>query len=254
MKRTVALVLGLVLAAPALVGCGADDDPGSGDKTTLTVFAASSLTRVFGELEKAYETDHPDVDVVISFDSSSTLAAQVTEDAPADVLATADQQSMQVIVDAADADGDPKLFATNTMAIVTPPDNPAGIESIDDLAGSDFVVCDPSAPCGAVAAEILDNAGVKATPASLEDKVTAVLSKVTLGEADAGLVYVSDAQGAGDDVNTVDIPDDVNAVTPYFIAAIAGSAHADLAAAEAIGERAAQRLLEQGAAQWLASS
>lgn len=232
MKRLVQLAVAASLLTATATACGGDDDSdgGSGGTTQLTVFAASSLTNPFGELEKAFEKDHADVDVVISFDSSTTLATQIAEDgAPADVLATADQESMAILVDADDTAADPVSFASNTMAIVTPPDNPADIKGLDDLPGTDFVLCDPSAPCGKVSEQILRNAGVDATPVSLEDKVTAVLSKVTLGEADAGMVYVSDAQGAGDDVKTIDIPGDVNVSTPYFIATVKDSKHADLA-------------------------
>jgi molybdate transport system substrate-binding protein len=218
-----------VIAALSLSSCGGDDNGGSGDKTKLTVFAASSLTNTFGELEKAFEKDHPDVDVVISFDSSSTLATQITSGSPADVLATADQPSMQIIVDAGDNAVTPKPFASNTMAVVTPPDNPAGITSVSDIDKGDFVVCDPSAPCGEVAARILQKAGVTAKPASYGEKVTAVLETVELGEADAGMVYVTDAQTAGDKVNAIDIPDDLNVVTPYYIAAVKDSPNADLA-------------------------
>ncbi|HSS68533.1 MAG TPA: molybdate ABC transporter substrate-binding protein [Nocardioidaceae bacterium] len=220
------------LAAVAVLGlssCGGDDGGSGGDKTKLTVFAASSLTNTFGELEKAFEKDHPDVDVVISFDSSSTLATQITSGSPADVLVTADQASMQIIVDAGDNAATPQPFASNTMAVVTPPDNPAGITSVSNIDKGDFVVCDPSAPCGEVAAQILEKAGVTAKPVSYGEKVTAVLETVELGEADAGMVYITDAQGAGDQVHAIDIPDNLNVVTPYYIAAVKDSANADLA-------------------------
>ena len=115
------------------------------------------------------------------------------------------------------------------MAIVTPEGNPAAIEAVGDLTGTDFVVCDPSAPCGAVAAQILRNAKVTTTPVSLEDKATAVLSKVTLGEVDAGIVYVTDARTAGTDVTRVDIPRSLNEVTPYYISVVKGSSNAALA-------------------------
>jgi molybdate transport system substrate-binding protein len=136
---------------------------------------------------------------------------------------------MEIIVDAGDNAATPKSFASNTMAVVTPPDNPAGITSISDIDKGDFVVCDPSAPCGEVAAQILQKAGVTAKPASYGEKVTAVLQTIELGEADAGLVYVTDAQAAGDKVNTIDIPAGLNVVTPYFIAAVKDAAHVDLA-------------------------
>jgi molybdate transport system substrate-binding protein len=225
-------MVGAALLASALASCGGDDGsgdsgPGSG---TLVVFAASSLTNPFGELETAFENDHDGVDVQMSFDSSTTVAEQITESAaPADVLATADQKSMQILVSAGKNAEDPVSFSSNTMAVVTPPDNPAGVKNLADLADTDFVLCDPSVPCGAVADEILANAGINAKPVSLEDKVTSVLSKVELGEADAGMVYVSDAQGAGDKVQTIDIPDDVNVVTPYFISAVKDSDNAELA-------------------------
>jgi molybdate transport system substrate-binding protein len=115
------------------------------------------------------------------------------------------------------------------MAIVTPPDNPAGITGVSDIGAGDFVVCDPSAPCGEVAARILDKAGVTAKPASYGEKVTAVLETVELGEADAGMVYVSDAQAAGDKVHAIDIPANLNVVTPYYIAPVVGSSNVDLA-------------------------
>ena len=236
--RAIALAVAL---ASFVAACGGS----SRDKTTLTVFAASSLTNVFGTLEKAFENDHPDTDVVVSYDSSSTLATQITNGSPADVLATADQQSMQIIVDAGENGATPVPFASNTMAVVTPPDNPAAITSVSDIGDGDFVVCDPSAPCGEVAARILKKAGVTAKPASYGEKVTAVLERVELGEADAGMVYVTDAQAAGDKVNTIDIPTDLNVVTPYYIAPVKDSPNADLAAKwiDLVDSQAGRRVL-----------
>jgi molybdate transport system substrate-binding protein len=235
MKRTVRvaraarLLAAAALVAGAVSSCGGDDDGSAGGKSTLTVFAASSLTETFAALEKAFEKDHPGVDVVVSFDSSSALATQIVNGSPADVLATADQQSMQIMVDAGDNAATPKSFASNTMTVVTPPDNPAGITSVKDIDRGDFVLCDPSVPCGDVAGQILRNAGVAAKPASYGEKVTAVLDTVELGEADAGMVYVTDAQAAGDKVHAIAIPKSLNVVTPYFIAAVKGSGNADLA-------------------------
>jgi molybdate transport system substrate-binding protein len=242
-------IIAAALLSGSLVACeggDSDGDPGDGGSTRLVVFAASSLTDTFGELESAFEADHDGVDVEISFDSSGALATQISEGSPADVLATADQSSMQIIVDADANAAEPVPFASNTMAVVTPPDNPSGIETLDDIVGSDFVLCDPSVPCGSVAAEILDNAGIDARPVSLEDKVTAVLSKVQLGEADAGLVYVTDALAAGDAVDTIDIAPDVNVVTPYYIAAVRDSANADLAQEwiDLVSSQAGQGVLE----------
>lgn len=215
----------LFLIAPSLTGCGGDSE----ERTKLTVLAAASLTETFGRLEKSFETDHPDVDVVISFGSSSALAEQINHGAPADVIATADDKSIGRVADDDNLEGEPTQFATNTLVVVTPPDNPADISSLDDLPDADFLVCDPSVPCGSAAQTILDSAGVAATPRSLEADVKAVLTKVVLGEADAGLVYVTDAEAAGDEVRTVDIPADVNVVNPYFIGAVKGSSESDLA-------------------------
>ncbi len=222
--RTLGAVAAVLLIAPAMAGCGGDSG-----RTKLTVFAASSLTESFTSLAKAFEKDHPDVDVVLSFGSSTTLAEQVKVGSPADVLATADGTSMGLAEDSGDIDGDAIPFATNTMIVVTPPDNPAGVASIEDLAGTDYVVCDPSVPCGAAAATVLSDAGVTTRPKSLEEDVKAVLTKVSLGEADAGIVYVSDAQAAGDKVSAVTISPDVNVVNPYFIGVVNGSDEADLA-------------------------
>ena len=236
LRRVVAVTAALLALSPALAACGGGDnssdnnsDSSRGGSTSLTVLAAASLTEAFTTLEKAFVRDHPGVKVELSFGSSTTLAEQVTSGAPGDVLATADDKSMSIASDAGDIDGDPQEFATNTLVVVTPPDNPGNVTSLKDLDKADFVVCDPSVPCGAAAATILDNAGVTAQPKSLEEDVKAVLTKVELGEADAGLVYVTDAQAAGDKVSTVDIAPDLNVVNPYFIGIVKGTDSSDLA-------------------------
>lgn len=226
--RRPAQLLGLAAAVslllPGLAACNND-----GGKTKLTVFAAASLTESFTSLASAFEKDNTDVDVVLSFGSSTDLAEQVNSGSPADVLATADDKSMGVAADEGNIDGDPTQFATNTLVVVTPADNPGNVKSIDDLTDTDFVVCDPSVPCGGAAATILDDAGVTADPVSLEEDVKSVLDKVEQGEADAGLVYVTDANAAGDKVATVDIPADQNVVNPYFIGVVADTDGSDLA-------------------------
>lgn len=217
------VAVSVALLSIGLTACSDDDG-----NTELTVFAAASLTESFTTLEKAYEKDHEGVDVVLSFGSSTALAEQVNEgSSPADVLATADENAMTVATDSDSIDGEPVQFATNTLVLVTPADNPAGIQSLDDLDGADFVVCDPSVPCGAAAATILDNAGLTAQPVSLEEDVKSVLDKVTLGEADAGIVYVSDATAAADEVQAIEIPSDVNVVNPYVIGVVADSDEGD---------------------------
>ncbi|MEJ7741451.1 MAG: molybdate ABC transporter substrate-binding protein [Nocardioidaceae bacterium] len=228
---------GLLTAAVALslTACsGADDNQtddsqGSGEQGTLTVFAASSLTQTFTTLEKAFEDEREGVDVVVSFDSSTSLAEQIKQGAPADVIATADQASMQTVVDADQLSAEPVPFASNTLAVVAPPDNPADIQSLGDLETADFVQCDPSAPCGAASKQLLEAAHITAQAKSLEPNVAAVLSKVTLGEADAGLVYVTDARAAGDEVATINIPTAINVVNPYYIATVEGSPEPALA-------------------------
>lgn len=221
--------LAVVSAAVALssVSCGGNQD--SAD-TKLTVFAASSLTETFTELASAYEHDHPGVDVVLSFGSSGTLTEQIAAGAPADVVATADATSMRVVANANLLAAPPTPFASNTMTIATPPGNPAKVDSIADLASVDFIMCDPSAPCGAAAQRILSQLPSLAQPRSLEPDVKSVLAKVTLGEVDAGLVYVTDAIAAKDTVDTVNIPADLNVVNTYYIAAVKGSPSADVAA------------------------
>jgi molybdate transport system substrate-binding protein len=212
-----------------VAGAACSDDAGAGDEQTLTVFAAASLTEAFTTLEDAYEKDHEGVDVVLSFGSSTTLAEQITEGAPADVLATADEVSMGIVVDADMADGDPVPLASNTLTVVTPPGNPGDVGSVQDLGSVAYVVCAEEVPCGAAAAGVLRKAKISQPPASFEADVKAVLAKVTLGEVDAGLVYVTDAVAAGDDVDQIDIPAALNVVNPYYIAAVADSEQQDLA-------------------------
>ena len=218
----------LLLVLP-LAACGGDDASGGegGGGGELTVLAAASLTDVYEDLAEGFEAEH-DVDVTFSFGSSTDLAEQAADGAPGDVLATADETSMQVAEDAG-VTGDVSPFATNVMVIVTPPDNPAGIESLDDLEGATWVRCADEVPCGRVALAVLEDNDVTAEPASLEDDVRATLDKVISGEADAGLVYASDAVAAGDDVTTIEIPGAEEQLTTYFIATLQQSEDAELA-------------------------
>jgi molybdate transport system substrate-binding protein len=193
------------------------------------VLAASSLTGTFTDLAHAFEQDHPGVHVKLAFDSSATLAQQAVEGAPADVLATADDSTMDSAQDAV-AEG-PTDFATNTMVLVVPSDNPAGISQFSDVAnkGVTFVVCVETAPCGRVAAALLDDNAITTPPVSLEVDVKSVLSKVTADEADAGFVYATDAVAAGDQVTIFDIPHAAEEITTYPIATLKQSEDADLA-------------------------
>lgn len=229
MRTRALLLIGPLLATFALAGCGGDDDSG-GTKETLHVLAAASLTGSFDDLKTTFEKDHPGVTVEAVYDSSATLAQQVTEGAPADVLATADLETMQTVVDAGDAK-DPKTFAGNTAVLVTPKDNPAGIASFADLDDklASYVVCVDTAPCGKVGAALLQSNHISRKPQSYEDNVKAVLTKVTSGDVDAGIVYVTDAKAAGDQVTTVQIPGAEDNPTGYGIAVVEQTKDADLA-------------------------
>ena len=200
---------------------------GGGGSSELTVLGAASLTDVFEELGATFEADN-DADVTFSFGSSTDLAEQVADGAPGDVLATADETSMTVAEDAG-VTGDVETFATNVLVIVTPPDNPAGIQSLDDLADATWVRCADEVPCGRVALGVLEDNGVTAEPASLEEDVRATLDKVVSGEADAGLVYATDAVAAGDSVNTIEIPGAESQLTSYFMTTLEQSEDSDLA-------------------------
>lgn len=224
-----AAVVGLLLPLP---GCGASGGSGE-DSTTLTVYAAASLTSTFQQLGKEFEAEHDGVDVRLSFGGSSDLVTQIQEGAPADVFASADTANMDRLVTDGLADGDPEDFATNTLEIAVPPGNPAGITGLRDLArpGVQLVVCAPEVPCGAAALAVAKNAGITLSPVSQEQSVTDVLAKVASGEADAGLVYVTDVLGAGDDVEGIDLPEASSVVNTYPIVGVEGSEHADLARA-----------------------
>jgi molybdate transport system substrate-binding protein len=179
-----------------------------------------------------FEQRHPSVEVLpISYDGSSTLATQLIEGAPADVFASADEANMQKIVDAGLADA-PRLFASNTLVIAVPAGNPGGVTEIDDLAAAALtvVLCAPEVPCGAASATLLERNEVVVTPASLEQNVTGVLTKVAAGEADAGLVYVTDARGEPR-VEAVDAAGAADVVNRYPLAALREAANPAAAAA-----------------------
>lgn len=217
MKAAVVLPVAAVLLAGA-TGCGGSD--GNGD-ITLTVFAAASLTESFTAIGKEFEKQHPKTRVEFSFGASSDLATQVDQGAPADLIATASTTTMD-LVDQAEA---PKDFATNSMEIAVPAGNPAHIQTLKDLTrnGVKLAVCQAEVPCGAVAAKVFANAHVTVQPVTEETDVKAVLTKVSLGEVDAGIVYVSDVKTAGTSVTGVPIPDEVNAVTTYPISVVGGT-------------------------------
>ena len=186
----------------------------------VNVFAAASLTAAFKDEGNAFRTRHPTASVRFNFGGSAALASSIDSGAPADVFASADAPNMQKVVTSGNVTGQPANFAINRLQIVVPAGNPKGIKGLADLAtaASVVILCAPAVPCGNYANQALTKAGVKVTPKSQEQDVNAVVSKVSLGEADAGIVYVTDVKAAGAKVQGVDIPDDQNVVAVYPIA------------------------------------
>ncbi|KQO97430.1 molybdate ABC transporter substrate-binding protein [Leifsonia sp. Leaf264] len=246
--RTAGVVVLAVSAAVALAACStpaahvpassAPSAPSTPTASTLsgsiTVFAAASLKATFTELAAEFEKANPDVDIALNFAGSSDLVTQITEGAPADVFASADEKNMAKLTDAGLVDaGAPVDFATNVLEIAVPPTNPAGITSFADLAKPDVktVVCAPQVPCGSATVAVEQATGVTLTPVSEESSVTDVLGKVTSGEADAGLVYVTDVTAAGDAVLGITFPESSEAVNTYPIAPVAATGNPDVAQA-----------------------
>ncbi|MGB4778215.1 molybdate ABC transporter substrate-binding protein [Microbacterium sp.] len=237
------LLPALALAAAAAIGLsgcsGTEPDPGTESQAstpapeprTLTVFAAASLTETFTTLAAEFEQDHPGVTVSLVFDGSSGLASQLTEGAPADVFAAANESTMQTVVDAELAQ-DPQVFVSNVLEIATLPGNPSDITSFADLANPDLklVVCAVEVPCGAATDKIEKATGIQLSPVSEENAVTDVLGKVTSGEADAGLVYATDVLTAGDAVTGVPFAEADEAINKYPIVALTGAPEPELAA------------------------
>jgi molybdate transport system substrate-binding protein len=214
--RTLVSAIALLALVPA---CGRAD--GADSSGAVTVFAAASLTDAFTDLGDAFMTANPDSDVTFNFGASSELVTQINEGgAPADVFASADQNNMSKLTDAGNNGSDPVVFATNVLEIIVEPGNPQGITGVADLADDDLILvtCAPVVPCGNYAQQIFDGAGVTVTPDSLEENVRAVVTKVTAGEADAGIVYKTDVMAAGEEADGVEIPADINVVAEYPIA------------------------------------
>ena len=221
----------------ALGACSSDaSDSGDGDTaaaepTTLTVFAASSLTSTFEEMGKQFEASHDGVTVTFNFAGSSDLVTQIQEGAPADVIATADTANMDKLTADSLVGSGPTNFASNTLEIAVPPDNPAGVDDLSDLADPKvkLVICAPEVPCGSATVKVEEAAGLTFKPVSEEASVTDVLGKVISGEADAGLVYVTDVIAAGDTVLGIEFPESSSAVNVYPVGTVAASENADLA-------------------------
>ncbi|MBO0831244.1 MAG: molybdate ABC transporter substrate-binding protein [Actinobacteria bacterium] len=236
MRRFAVVAVGLAVAAVAGCGSGSPSSTGTSSSPkpattgTITVFAAASLMGSFTQIGKQFEAAHPGDTVKFSFASSSSLATQITSGAPADVFASAAPTNMDTVVTAGDA-SNPQDFAKNTAEIAVPPNNPAHVTSVADLANSSVKValCQPQVPCGVVAAGVFKNAGITVKPVTLEPDVKSTLTQVELGNVDAGVVYVTDVLAAGAKVKGITIPASDNASTLYPIAAISNSKNLSIA-------------------------
>ncbi|RPE82471.1 molybdate transport system substrate-binding protein [Curtobacterium sp. PhB137] len=233
-----------VVAALGLASCSTADAPaGSSSPSSssvdasvsgsITVFAAASLQKTFTTLGKQFETAHPGTSIEFSFAGSSDLVTQIQNGAPADVFASADEANMAKLSATDLASGSPEDFATNVLEIAVAPGNPKGITSLDDLTGSDvqLVTCAAPVPCGAATAKVESASGVDLQPVSEEQSVTDVLGKVESGQADAGLVYVTDVQGADGKVDGVRFDESSKAVNTYPIGVLKASEDPELAQA-----------------------
>lgn len=228
------IILGVsACTAGASAGTGTSTNTSPPLSGAITVFAAASLKGTFTELATRFEAKHPGTTVSLSFAGSSDLVTQITAGAPADVFASADTRNMARLSAAGLVDGNPVDFATNTLEIVVPPSNPASIGSFADLArpGVKTVICQAQVPCGSATVEVEAAAGVRLTPVSEELSVTDVLGKVSSGEADAGLVYVTDVRAAAASVEGIPFAGSARSVNTYPIAALGGSTSPAVSAA-----------------------
>lgn len=227
-------------AAAVMSGCG------GGDGRTLMVLAASSLTEVFAEIEAEFEAEHPDVDVVVSYGGSSSLAAQIEAGAAADVFAAADAVTMARLEASGWTAAAPAVFAHNALTIAVEPGNPLRIADLDDLARDDVVVvlAAPEVPAGAYAATLLSDAGVTVDVKSFEQNVRAVASKVALGEADAGIVYRTDVAALAGRIEQVPVESDIVAI--YEIAPVSPDPRASEFVEFVAGARGRTALAEAG--------
>ena len=232
MRSVRRLVPALLAAAGLIAGCGSSGGgdaggssagPSTGSAPALTgtvvVSAAASLTGSFDQIKADFTRAHPGVSVTVSYGGSDTLAAQINQGAPVDVFAAASDKTMALVVDAGNAAGAPTRFATNTLEIAVPAANPAGVTGLADLAraGVKVALCAPTVPCGAASTKVLDAAKLTVTPVTQEQDVKSVLTKVQLGEVDAGLVYRTDVQAGGATIKGIAFPEASGAVNNYPI-------------------------------------
>jgi molybdate transport system substrate-binding protein len=232
----------LVAMALVVAGCGGSSGSSSGSSGgssatssggTLNVFAAASLTNAFDALGKTYEQQNPGWTVRLNYDGSDILAAQIEQGVPTDVYAAASPKYPEQL-QGENLLGDTTNFATNTLVLIVPADNPKNITSVNDLTkdNAKLVIGDESVPIGSYTRDVLDGLGINIDDlnvVSQEQKVTDISAKVSLGEADAGFVYVTDAQAAGDKVKSIDLPADANATATYPIGILTDSKNQEAA-------------------------
>ena len=221
MNHRMRIAMAAVLLIGTVAGCGSSEQPAIGTGK-LTVFAAASLKKAFTEIGQRFTTDNPGSDVEFSFAGSADLVTQLTQGAPADVFASADAKNMGRVDQAGLLAGAAVNFASNTLTIVVAPGNPKKIASFQDLTqpGLSVVICARQVPCGSATQKVEQAIGVTLNPVSEESQVTDVLNKVLTGQADAGVVYATDAQAAGNTVTAVAFPESAGAVNTYPIAVL----------------------------------
>src|SRR6267143_5242682 len=233
MRRRISLlfVAAVFLAACGTAGGTATSPSATALSGTISVFAAASLTDAFKALGNSFHAAHPAVTVQFNFAGTPTLVTQIEQGANADVLASADTTNMDKLKADGFTDGTPQVFAHNQLEIAVAPGNPKGITGLADLAKPGVIYISEAAtvPAGKYALQILAAASVKVTPKSLETDVKSVVSKIELGEADAGIVYVTDVKAAGSKAAGVPIPDSVNVIATYPIVAVKGTKNSNLA-------------------------
>jgi len=235
LRSRIRLTAVLAVVALALAACGGGDENSGGSSGAappgeIKVFAAASLTAAFTKLGEDFTAANDGTKVTFNFAGSQALATQIQQAAPADVFASADIPNMDKVKDLV---GTPQNFASNLLAIVVEKGNPKDVKGLEDLARPDLkvVLAAEEVPAGKYAKQVLDQAGVSVTPVSQEDNVKAVVTKVSLGEADAGIVYVTDVTAGGNKVEGVDIPKDQNVTATYPIATVKASKAQDKAQA-----------------------
>jgi molybdate transport system substrate-binding protein len=231
MRRFSFAVVAVSVTLVAAYGDGAGQDD-AGLEGELLVSAAASLTDAFAEVEAVFETDHPDVDIVLNLGPSSGLREQILEGAPADVFASANSSNMDQVVKAGEA-ADPVIFVANLLQIAVPPGNPGGVTALDAFAREELLIglCAEDAPCGDFGREVLEHAGVTPAIDTNEPDVRALLTKIEQGELDAGIVYVTDVASTEGAVEGIDIPAEHNVVAEYPIAVLSHAPNPDAAAA-----------------------